>query len=129
MKRRCYSPSDTSYPKYGARGITVADEWRNDFPAFLAYIGPKPSPRHTIDRIDGTKGYVPGNVRWATYHEQAVNRRAKLHGTPKKLDAWEVRFIRHWVLLGYSQNEVARAFSVSGPLVNAIVQQRIWRYA
>lgn len=73
--RRCTNPRFPGYRNYGARGITVCDEWRDDFPAFLAHVGPRPSPKHSIDRIDNAKGYEPGNVRWATQTEQMLNTR------------------------------------------------------
>lgn len=75
MRSRCRNPNDPSYDRYGGRGIDVYDEWFESIDAFMAYIGPRPSMRHTIDRIDNDKGYVPGNVRWATHVEQGRNRR------------------------------------------------------
>lgn len=68
MKQRCRRD-----PHYIAHGITVCAEWANDFAKFYAEIGPKPFPRATVDRIDGNLGYVPGNVRWASYKEQSRN--------------------------------------------------------
>jgi hypothetical protein len=49
--------------------------WRRSFDAFLAHIGPRPSPAHSLDRIDNNRGYMPGNVRWATRKEQQRNMR------------------------------------------------------
>jgi len=75
MKHRCYLQSDTNYHKYGARGITVCDEWRNDFKAFYDWaMSHGYSDELTIDRIDGTGNYEPTNCRWATYTEQNLNR-------------------------------------------------------
>lgn len=74
IKKRCNNPKASGYFRYGARGIKVHPEWDKSFEAFLRGVGERPSLGHSLDRIDGTKGYVPGNVRWATHREQQSNR-------------------------------------------------------
>lgn len=72
MKQRCNNPKHKKFPLYGGRGIKICARW-DDFASFLSDMGPRPSPRHSIDRIDGDKGYSPDNCRWATPKQQARN--------------------------------------------------------
>lgn len=76
-KSRCHCPTNHKYQQYGARGILMCDEWRNDFLAFVRDMGEAP-PGTTIDRIDNDKGYEPGNCRWATPHQQSRNLRTNI---------------------------------------------------
>lgn len=75
MRRRCLNPSNPRYALYGGRGIRVCDRWLDSFQAFLDDVGPKPSPAHSLDRIDTNGDYEPGNVRWATQQTQCRNQR------------------------------------------------------
>lgn len=74
MKHRCKNPTATGYAYYGARGIRVCERWLR-FENFLADMGTRPSPNHSIDRVNGNGNYEPGNCRWATHSEQMLNRR------------------------------------------------------
>ena len=75
MKRRCLNPRTPNFKYYGALGVQVCDQWLTDFGAFLAEVGLRPSPRHSLDRWPNSHGnYEPGNVRWATRSEQEQNK-------------------------------------------------------
>lgn len=107
MKARCHNPSHKQYSAYGGRGIAVAPEWREDFQAFFEHVGKRPSRAHSLDRINNSRGYEPGNVRWATQVEQTNNTRKN-----------------HLVWVGGERMTLAEAIRLKGQRSN-VVRQRL----
>ena len=92
MIQRCESSKASGYVRYGGSGITVCRRWRGSYARFLADVGRRPSPHHTLERRSNTRGYTPSNVRWATRREQAnnrrTNRRITLNGVTHTIAEW-----------------------------------------
>ena len=92
IKDRCYNRNAPAYKNYGGRGILMCSEWENDFSAFLADMGERPSKLYSIERIDNDKGYSKDNCKWATRTEQALNRRntrwITFNGETRSLADW-----------------------------------------
>lgn len=78
MVDRCRPANAQNYKDYAGRGITVCERWAKDFLAFYADMGPRPSPKHSIDRINNDGNYEPDNCRWATPIEQGNNKRTNV---------------------------------------------------
>lgn len=74
MKKRCLDVTHVYYKNYGGRGITICDNWITSFENFLSDMGARPV-NTTLDRINNNGNYEPANCRWATYLQQASNKR------------------------------------------------------
>lgn len=112
MRQRCRNPRNPSYKKYGGAGIEICKRWE-DFMAFYRDMGPRPSPMHSIDRINNSRGYKPSNCRWATPFEQQNNKNNTIFvtafGVTKPMAEWtrEMGFsaflIRDRIRAGWSE--------------------------
>ncbi len=95
MIYRCTNSNSKDWDRYGGRGITVCERWL-EFSNFIQDMGPKPSKKHTIDRIDNDKGYSPDNCHWASSQTQARNRsntiKIEIDGKQMCLKDWAIRY-------------------------------------
>jgi hypothetical protein len=92
MLKRCRYEKFKDFDLYGGRGIAVCEKWADNYPAFLADMGLKPSAKHSLDRMNSNGNYQPGNCRWATKLEQGRNRRGvhilNFNGEAKTISEW-----------------------------------------
>lgn len=103
MIERCTNPDDHIFHFYGGRGIRVCERWLKSVEDFVKDMGPRPTPKHMIERINNSGNYEPTNCRWATRKEQANNKRnnirLKLGDTEMTLQQWSEKLgVSHWML-------------------------------
>ena len=110
MKQRCHNPACKHFLRYGGRGISVCQRWRDSFQDFLADVGRRPSMRHSLDRWPNNDGnYEPGNTRWATREEQRANTRSVIwERIVLLLAAGEATEVSSMVKRGCADTEVAQ---------------------
>ena len=96
MMTRCYNKGGTDYHNYGGRGIKVCDRWLESIENFIFDMGQKPTPSHSIDRIDSNGSYEPSNCRWATNRQQALNKRMRKDNTSGVTGVSWIRRDRIW---------------------------------
>jgi hypothetical protein len=119
MRQRCYNPSNPGWKNYGARGITVCPRW-DAYEAFIADMGPRPSPKHSLDRIDNDKEYTSSNCRWATRTMQNRNRRSSV------LNPDLVSSIREMNRNGRRPRQIGRALNLNEATVSNVVSGKSW---
>lgn len=122
MIDRCEREGNKQWKDYGGRGILVCVRWRESFAAFLEDMGRKPSPRHSIDRIDNDGNYEPGNCRWATETEQRRNKRNVKYA--HLIEAAEKNGIRYHTLYARMRNRWAEERAVNEPLNSSKTNKR-----
>ena len=119
MKSRCSDANNPTFANYGARGITVCDEWNDSFIKFQMWAHDNGyDEKLTIDMIDNNKGYYPENCRWVDATVQANNRRSSryivVNGVSKSLAEWAD-------YLGYSRS----IFHARAKLYNTTVEEQV----
>ena len=120
MIQRCYNRKKIGYKNYGGRGIKVCKRWRDSFANFYKDMGPRPSSKHSIERIDNNGSYTPSNCRWATATDQVRNRRTS------KLKQGDIPNIFAMHSTGKSHREIAQIMGVHKSTIGHVLTKRIW---
>lgn len=126
MLQRCRDRNSTKYTSYGGRGISICDRWLI-FENFLTDMGHRPTPHHSIDRIDNDGNYCPENCRWATQKQQARNKRrtirVEIEGTSIALaDYCEANNLNHAII----RQRIARGTPIEIALQAAKIKPRVY---
>lgn len=119
MRRRCEDRNSRDFVNYGARGVKVCERWQ-DFWSFVADIGQRPSPRHSVDRINVHGDYCPENCRWATTKEQARNRRKTV------ITAESAAEIKRRAAAGETAGNIARSIGIKYDSVRCVIIGKSW---
>jgi hypothetical protein len=100
MVRRCTNPKDAGWADYGGRGIRVCDRWLEDggVANFIADMGPRPTPSHSLDRLNNDGDYEPANCAWTTKGEQSRNTRPKVRNIKYEVVLGDINRLRELVI-------------------------------
>lgn len=121
MRQRCYDPKRVSYPRYGGRGIKICQRWLDSYENFLDDMGRRPTPEHSIDRINSNGDYSPENCRWATRNQQNENRDCV------KLNPAILEKIYQRRAEGASDEVIAMEFGIKASSVRRVINGELWR--
>lgn len=127
MKARCFNPNLKAFPYYGGRGITVCEEWKNNFQAFYDWAMSNGYEENlTLDRIDNNDNYCPENCRWVTMAKQNANKRSGGHKLTKdQVDGIRAEYKKG--VRGHGCVILAKKYNVSVPTIHGIINNKIWR--
>jgi hypothetical protein len=120
MRSRCRNNAVPAYYLYGGRGITICREW-DDFSVFLRDMGRRPTPRHSIERVDTNGNYEASNCVWATKTRQGRNTRAV------KLTLEKAQEIRRLAAGGISRKQLREEFCVCKATISHVINERLWK--
>ncbi len=122
MKERCLNENCKDYYNYGKRGIIICDEWIDSFERFYKYMGNKPSPIHSLDRIDSDGNYEPSNCKWSTPTEQSQNRLS--NKIKNKAEADKIRKMH--TSGNYTHKELAKIYNCTQSNINDLLNNKTW---
>lgn len=124
MLARCLNKNHVAYHRYGGAGIDIHQEWQADFTVFLADMGEVPEG-HSLDRIDGAKGYTPDNCRWASREQQARNKKTNVlltyDGRTQCASAWAKEAGVHPNLI---LNRVKAGWSAEAAITTPVINRK-----
>ena len=129
IKQRCYNPNNQDYGRYGGRGIQMYEPWINDFTGFYIWIrdnlGLRPSPKHSMDRINNDGNYEPGNLRWALQYQQVHNSSGKVF-TEEDIVNVRKRFSERTTTVREFVEKIIEEYNCSKTTVYDIIYNMTW---
>jgi hypothetical protein len=128
MRERCFLKSNISYKNYGAKGVTVCDQWKS-FECFLEDMGERPE-NHVLSRFKDKGNYEPGNVSWKLLKENVSEKKHAVGSEIgiSKLTEDKVLEIRKLKEKGYGTRELGRMYEVDHKTISAIIKRKTWKH-